>query len=147
MIGAFVECDPVCARLTGRRHRHLYRHDAECVADRERCIGGIEIDVYRGVGCEAALLTVTMTLGCPLAGVNAALGVTAKEPALVAVPPAVVMLIGPVPVAGAVAVSEVAVPPVKVAVVPSNFTALGLVSAVPVMTTACQWARKSARMR
>src|SRR5438046_2660309 len=61
---------------------------------------------------------------------------TVKLPALLAVPPGVVTLIGPlVAPAGTVAVIAVAEPTVKLALVPLNSTALAPVKLVPLMVT------------
>src|SRR5712691_810963 len=85
-------------------------------------------------------LMVTLVPTGPLVGVKleivGELLVTVKLTALLAVPPAVVTLIGPlVAPAGTVAVIVVAEPTVKLALVPLNSTALAPVKLVPLIET------------
>ena len=80
---------------------------------------------------------VTTVPGAPLVGVKLAIvGAAVKLDELVAVPPAVVTLSGPVVTpAGAVAWIEVAEATEKPAATPLNFTALAPVKFVPVIVT------------
>src|SRR5256885_13275473 len=84
-------------------------------------------------------LLVTLVPTGPLAGVKLVMVgglITVKLPALFAVPPEVVTLIGPlVAPAGTVAVIAVAELTVKLALVPLNSTALAPVKFVPLIVT------------
>ena len=84
-----------------------------------------------------APLTTTLAPTLPLAGVNPVIrGATVKVAALVAVPPGVVTLIGPVvAVAGTVAVICVLLLTVNAAATPLNLAAVAPVNAEPVIVT------------